>query len=85
MYSFTTRKFDPHVMDSRLILCLSMHDNVCIRCRDLIERYHFSIVVVQIVITTFVVSNFTLATFMDPGVIPKGELSHRLGQACDRM
>ena len=35
------------------------------------KEYHPSWVVVQAVVTLFVVSNFTLATFMDPGVIPR--------------
>lgn len=30
----------------------------------------------QAVITFFVIANFTLATFMDPGVIPKGKTPH---------
>ena len=41
--------------------------------------------IVQIVITTFVVSNFTLATFMDPGVIPKGESSSETGESDIRV
>lgn len=76
MYSFTTREYDPadELVPLHPRLCTDVM--LCVnRCRDLIERYHFSIVIVQIVITTFVVSNFTLATFMDPGVIPKGELT----------
>ena len=39
---------------------------------DLVRQYHFLIVFVQAIITMFVVTNFFLATFMDPGVIPKG-------------
>lgn len=36
------------------------------------RKYHFSIIFVQATIAVFVVANFFLATFMDPGVIPKG-------------
>lgn len=34
-------------------------------------RFHLAIPIYQGVITIFVLANFTLATFMDPGVIPK--------------
>lgn len=39
---------------------------------DLYAKYGYPLVMVQIVITVFVVTNFFLATFMDPGAIPKG-------------
>lgn len=42
-------------------------------CPDLVRKYHFSVVFVQAIITMFVVTNFFLATLMDPGVIPKGK------------
>ncbi|XP_064460660.1 palmitoyltransferase ZDHHC8-like isoform X2 [Ornithodoros turicata] len=40
-------------------------------CPELASKYHFSIPIVQGVITFFVLVNFSLATFMDPGIIPK--------------
>ena len=38
-----------------------------------IERGLWFIPIFQGVITLFVIMNFSLATFMDPGVIPRGE------------
>ncbi|GAB6026495.1 hypothetical protein CHUAL_012920 [Chamberlinius hualienensis] len=40
-------------------------------CRYLATHYHLAIPICQGIITLFVLANFTLATFMDPGVIPK--------------
>ncbi|XP_076334240.1 palmitoyltransferase ZDHHC8-like [Tachypleus tridentatus] len=40
-------------------------------CPYLTFRYHVAIPIVQSVITFFVLTNFSLATFMDPGIIPK--------------
>lgn len=40
-------------------------------CPELTSRYHFSIPIVQGFVTFFVLVNFSLATFMDPGIIPK--------------
>lgn len=40
-------------------------------CPELASKYHFSIPIVQGVVTFFVLVNFSLATFMDPGIIPK--------------
>ncbi|RWS30432.1 uncharacterized protein B4U80_06927 [Leptotrombidium deliense] len=40
-------------------------------CQYLQSNYHFSITIVQGVISVFVITNFFLATFMDPGVITK--------------
>lgn len=44
------------------------------RCRDLQQSYHYSITIVQELVAMFVVTNFFLATFMDPGTIPKGKI-----------
>lgn len=41
------------------------------RCQFYIPDYPW-VPALQGVITFFVLANFTLATFMDPGVIPKG-------------
>lgn len=40
-------------------------------CPELTGRYHYSIPIVQGFVTIFVLVNFSLATFLDPGVIPK--------------
>ncbi|XP_022253191.1 palmitoyltransferase ZDHHC5-like [Limulus polyphemus] len=40
-------------------------------CLYLACEYHIAIPIVQGVITLFVLANFSLATFMDPGIIPK--------------
>uniref|UniRef100_T1J2M1 Palmitoyltransferase n=1 Tax=Strigamia maritima TaxID=126957 RepID=T1J2M1_STRMM len=40
-------------------------------CRQLMFQYHIAIPIYQGIITIFVLANFTLATFMDPGIIPK--------------
>ncbi|KAL3244233.1 hypothetical protein MRX96_018859 [Rhipicephalus microplus] len=40
-------------------------------CPELTGRYHYSIPIVQGFVTFFVLVNFSLATFMDPGIIPK--------------
>lgn len=42
------------------------------RCRFFAQSY-FWIPIVHGAVTFFVIANFTLATFMDPGVIPKGK------------
>lgn len=42
-------------------------------CQFYLDRFPW-VPAYQGVITFFVIANFTLATFMDPGVIPKGEL-----------
>lgn len=42
------------------------------RCQYYIYKYPW-VPAYQGVITFFVIANFTLATFMDPGVIPKGK------------
>lgn len=48
------------------------HNSVyCFRCQYYIFRHPW-VPAYQGVITFFVIANFTLATFMDPGVIPKG-------------
>lgn len=44
------------------------------RCQFYLDRYPW-VPAYQGVITFFVIANFTLATFMDPGVIPKGTLT----------
>lgn len=46
------------------------------RCQYYIYKYPW-VPAYQGVITFFVIANFTLATFMDPGVIPKGKGSER--------
>lgn len=43
------------------------------RCRQFYVQRHPWVLAYQAVITFFVIANFTMATFMDPGVIPKGE------------
>lgn len=45
------------------------------RCQYYMFRYPW-VPAYQGVITFFVIANFTLATFMDPGVIPKGNTTH---------
>ncbi|RWS00289.1 putative palmitoyltransferase ZDHHC8-like protein [Dinothrombium tinctorium] len=40
-------------------------------CQYFQNNYHFSITIVQGVIALFVITNFFLATFMDPGIITK--------------
>ncbi|XP_013780375.1 palmitoyltransferase ZDHHC5-like [Limulus polyphemus] len=40
-------------------------------CPYLTFHYHVAIPIVQGVVTFFVLTNFSLATFMDPGIIPK--------------
>ncbi|KFM69766.1 putative palmitoyltransferase ZDHHC8, partial [Stegodyphus mimosarum] len=40
-------------------------------CPYLMQEYHIAIPICQALITFFVVVNFSLATFMDPGIIPK--------------
>ncbi|CAG2165911.1 unnamed protein product [Oppiella nova] len=42
-----------------------------ISCQYLQNTYHYSVTICQGIITFFVISNFFLATFMDPGVIKK--------------
>ncbi|KAK8758459.1 zinc finger DHHC-type containing 8 isoform X2 [Amblyomma americanum] len=42
-------------------------------CPELTGRYHYSIPILQGFVTFFVLVNFSLATFMDPGIIPKEE------------
>ena len=38
------------------------------------EKSQWYILVYQGVVTLFVLMNFSLATFMDPGVIPRGKI-----------
>lgn len=45
---------------------------IVFRCRFFFFNYPW-MPAMQGVITFFVLANFTLATFMDPGVIPKGK------------
>lgn len=40
-------------------------------CRRLHEEFHYSITVVQAIITFFVISNFFCTTFFDPGIIKR--------------
>jgi len=44
------------------------------RCRFFAQFFPW-VPVVHGIVTFFVIANFTLATFMDPGVIPKGKYS----------
>ncbi|CAG2061037.1 unnamed protein product, partial [Timema podura] len=48
-----------------------MLNTPCFRCRYYIEEGYPWLPACQGVITLFVIANFTLATFMDPGIIPK--------------
>lgn len=50
------------------------HIFVYYRCRFFAQFYPW-VPVVHGIVTFFVIANFTLATFMDPGVIPKGKYS----------
>lgn len=50
---------------------------IFIRCRFFAQLYPW-VPIVHGVVTFFVIANFTLATFMDPGVIPKGKLNFSL-------
>lgn len=45
-------------------------------------RPHPWVPIIQGIVTFFVLANFTLATFMDPGVIPKGITSKVLSYRC---
>ncbi|XP_054717297.1 palmitoyltransferase ZDHHC5-like [Uloborus diversus] len=54
-----------------IILLLSTGAFFAFPCRYLMSVYSIAIPVVQGVITVFVIVNFTLATFVNPGVIPK--------------
>ncbi|XP_077510165.1 zinc finger DHHC-type containing 8 isoform X4 [Amblyomma americanum] len=45
-------------------------------CPELTGRYHYSIPILQGFVTFFVLVNFSLATFMDPGIIPKDKPYH---------
>ncbi|KAG1667084.1 putative palmitoyltransferase ZDHHC8 [Nymphon striatum] len=49
---------------------LKWEDNIK-GCRYLLEVYHYAIPIYEAIITLFVLANFSLATFMDPGIIPK--------------
>jgi len=49
-----------------------------------VSRWGLWVPAVQGVITFFVVINFSLATFMDPGVIPKGNLKRVLRLVTNR-
>jgi len=42
------------------------------RCPYLVVTYSIGIAVYQGIIALFVITNFGLATFMDPGIYPKG-------------
>ncbi|KPM00421.1 hypothetical protein QR98_0004440 [Sarcoptes scabiei] len=41
-------------------------------CRRLQDDYHFSITIAQALITFFVISNLFATTFVDPGIIRRG-------------
>lgn len=43
-------------------------------CPYLTIHYHIAVPICQGIITFFVIANFTLATFMDPGIIPKANV-----------
>lgn len=57
-----------HLFRELQIVCFSVRFD---RCQYYMFRYPW-VPAYQGVITFFVIANFTLATFMDPGVIPKG-------------
>jgi len=42
------------------------------------ENYGVGAIVYESLLTVFVISNFGLATFMDPGMYPKGLLIHHV-------
>ncbi len=58
---------------SVLVLEVSQGPTFCSRCIQwyLLERRLWLVPLVQGAITVFVLMNFSLATFMDPGVIPR--------------
>jgi len=63
-------KFVPAVIAWTLLLAATVLFFIY-PCQFLQNKYHVSIVIFQAVISLFVISNFFLATFSDPGVIPK--------------
>ena len=61
----------------RGVCCLYAGVRVLSLCRSayLVTEYSVLIAIYQGILTVYVVINFGLATFMDPGVYPKGNLS----------
>lgn len=49
-----------------------------ISCRRLHEEYHFSITIAQAIIAFFVISNLFATTFVDPGIIKRGETNDKI-------
>ncbi|KAA0196653.1 hypothetical protein HAZT_HAZT004314 [Hyalella azteca] len=62
-----------------LLLCTALF--FIYPCLHLYQKWGVAIPIYQSVITLFVVLNFSLATFMDPGAIPKGEPALKSFQA----
>ena len=50
-----------------------MWNFVFFRCRYLLETYSYAFPIYQGVLALFVILNLSLATFMDPGIYPKGK------------
>lgn len=55
------------------------------RCQYYVFRWGTWVPALQGVITFFVLANFTLATFMDPGVIPKGMFIHKIKESSNKL
>jgi len=68
--------FPRHRKKGMIIFCaadiVSITLAVISRCPYLITQYHYGIAIYQGLLTIFVVANFGFATFMDPGVYPRG-------------
>lgn len=45
---------------------------VCFRCPWLSERFSVAVPIYNGIIFLFVLANFCMATFMDPGIFPRG-------------
>lgn len=57
----------------------------CFPCQYYVFRWGTWVPALQGVITFFVLANFTLATFMDPGVIPKGMFIHQIKESSNKL
>jgi palmitoyltransferase len=43
-------------------------------CRAYLGRWFYAVPIYEGILTAFVLINFSLATFMDPGIIPRGKI-----------